>query len=108
MEKKMVYKLIDKSLILGTCVEETDTTVTVKQPFGVTQSFNPQTGQPEVVMIPMDLIFSEASDDKNVVTLKKEHIMYEKDMADFPPYEQNYRAQTTGVETVGVSGVIKV
>lgn len=103
---KKVYKLIDKSLVLATEIESTDTTVTIKAPLSVTQMLNPQTMQPEITMLPMDLIFAEASDSKNFVTIKKEHIMYEKDMADFPAYEQNYVAQTTGIETVKKSGII--
>jgi len=103
---KKIYKLIDRSLILATEVETTDSTVTIKAPLSVTQMVNPQTGQPEVTMIPMDLIFAEAAEGKNVVTMKKEHIMYEKDMSDFPAYEQNYTAQTTGIETVQKSGII--
>ena len=103
---KKIYKLIDRSLILATEVETTATTTTVKSPLSVTQTMNPQTGQPEVIMIPMDLIFSEAADGKDVVTFKNEHIMYEKDMADFPAYEQNYNMQTTGIETVQKSGII--
>lgn len=103
---KKVYKLIDRTLILATEVEVTETTVTVKAPLGVGQGVNPQTGQPEVVLMPMDLIFSEAADGKDVVTLKKEHIMYEKNMSDFPAYEQNYSMQTTGIETVQKSGII--
>lgn len=103
---KKIYKLIDKSLVLATEVESTDTTVTVRAPFNVTQVFNPQTGQPEVAMMPLDLIFSEAPDGKDVVTFKKEHIMYDKPMADFPAYEQNYVAQTTGIEPVRKSGII--
>ncbi len=103
---KKVYKLIDKSLVLGTEIEETSSTVTVKAPYNVTQMFNPQSGQPEIVILPLDLIFSEASAEKDVVTFKKEHIMYEKPMADFPAYEQNYVAQAMGIETVSKSGII--
>jgi|688.fasta_scaffold869692_2 hypothetical protein len=103
---KKVYKLIDRSLVLATEVEENLTTVTVKAPLSVTQTFNPATGQPEVVMIPMDLIFSEADSGKDVVTFKKEHIMYEKPMSDFPAYEMNYNMQVTGIETVQKSGII--
>jgi hypothetical protein len=103
---KKVYKLIDRSLVLATEIESTETTVTVKEPLSVTQMMNPQTGQPEVTMLPMDLIFAEASAGKSTVTFKKEHIMYDKDMADFPAYEQNYTAQTTGIETVQKSGII--
>ena len=103
---KKVYKLVDRSLVLATEIESTETTVTVKAPLSITQMMNPQNGQPEVTMIPMDLIFAEASEGKNVVTFKKSDIMYEKDMADFPAYEQNYTAQTTGIETVKKSGII--
>jgi len=103
---KKVYKLIDRSLILATEVESTETTVTVKSPLSVTQMMNPHNGQPEVTMLPMDLIFAEAADGKDIVTFKKEHIMYDKEMSDFPAYEQNYIAQTTGIETVQKSGII--
>lgn len=103
---KKVYKMLDKSLILATEVESTPTTVTIKAPLAVTQMFNPANGQPEVTMMPMDLIFAEAASGKDVVTLKKEHIMYEKLMSDFPAYEQNYVAQTTGIEMVTKSGII--
>ena len=106
MIKKTVYKLIDKSLVLATEIEETETTITVKSPMSVTQMFNPRTGEPEITMLPMDLIFAEASNGKDVVTFKKEHIMYIKDLTDFPAYEQNYTAQTTGIEMVSKSGII--
>lgn len=103
---KKVYKLIDRSLVLATEVERTETTVTIKNPLSVTQMMNPHNGQPEITMLPMDLIFAEAAEGKSIVTLKQEHIMYEKDMTDFPAYEQNYTAQTTGIETVKKSGII--
>lgn len=103
---KKVYKLIDRSLVLATEVENTPTTVTIKAPLSVTQMMNPQTGQPEVTLLPMDLIFAEAAAGKDVVVFKKEHIMYDLDMADFPAYEQNYVAQTSGIETVQKSGII--
>ena len=103
---KKVYKLIDKSIVLGTEIDSTETTVTVKAPLNVTQMMNPQTYQPEITMIPLDLIFAEASNGKDVVTFKKEHIMYIKDLTDFPAYEQNYTAQTTGIEMVSKSGII--
>jgi hypothetical protein len=103
---KKVYKLLDKSLVLGIEVESSETTVTVKAPLSITQMMNPHTGEPEIAMLPMDLIFGEVQADKNVVPLKREHIMYEKPMADFPAYEQNYVAQTTGIETVGKQSVI--
>ena len=104
--KKKIYKLIDRSLVLATELETTENTVTVKSPLSVTQMMNPQTGQPEVTMLPMDLVFAEAAPGKDVVTFKKEHIMYELDMTDFPVYEQNYIAQTSGIETVQKSGII--
>ena len=103
---KKIYKLVDKSLVLATEVETTKTTVTVRAPYNVTQVFNPQTGQPEVAMMPLDLIFHEASEGKDIVTFKQEHIMYELPMANFPAYEQNYMAQTTGIEPVRKSGII--
>lgn len=103
---KKVYKLIDRSLILAVEIESTIETVTIKTPMSITQSFNPGSGQPEVVMIPMDLIFSEAAEGKDIVTLRKDHIMYEKPLSDFPAYEQNYNMQTTGIESVQKSGII--
>lgn len=103
---KKVYKLIDRSLVLATELETTETTVTIRAPLSVTQIYNPQNGQPEVAMMPMDLIFSEASDGNDVVTFKKEHIMYDLPMSNFPAYEQNYIAQTTGIEPVRKSGII--
>lgn len=103
---KKVYKLVDKSLVLATEVESTENTTTIKTPYSVTQMLNPQTGQPELVILPMDLIFADAADGKDVVTLKKEHIMYELPMANFPAYEQNYVAQAMGIETVSKSGII--
>ena len=105
--KRKVYKLIDRSVILATEIEETETTVTIKSPLSVTQAMNPHNGQPEIVLIPMDLIFGEVKGDKNTATFKKEHIMYDKPMEDFPAYEQNYGMQVTGVETVKKSGIIK-
>lgn len=97
---KKIYRLVDRSLILATQVDETENTVTFKAPLTITQSFNPQTGQPDIVMIPMDLIFGDAAPGKDIVTIKKEHIMYEKPMSDFPAYESNYTSNTTGIETV--------
>ena len=98
--------MIDRSLVLATEIESTENTVTVRAPLSVTQTFNPQNGSPEIVMIPMDLIFGEAIPGKDTVTFKKKHIMYEKNMADFPAYEQNYTMQTTGIESVSNSGII--
>ncbi len=107
MGKKLVLKLSDKSLILAQEVERTAHTITVSAPIGVTQMFNPQTGEPDVVMLPMDLIFAEAKKGKDTVTLKQDHIMYEKDMEDFPPYLANYMAQTSGIAVVGNdSGIV--
>lgn len=104
---KKIYRLIDRTLILAIELERTETTVTFRTPLCVTQTYNPSTGQPEVVMMPMDLIFSEAAPKKDFVTIKCEHIMYEKPMEDFPAYEQNYNMQTTGIEQVTKkSGII--
>jgi len=106
MSERKVYKLIDRSLILATEIENTVETVTIKAPLSVTQSINPATGQPEIVVIPMDLIFGDAAAGKDVVTLRKDHIMYDKPMSDFPAYEKNYGMQTTGIEPVKKSGII--
>lgn len=103
MERK-VYKLIDKSLVLGTEVENNGSTIVVKTPLAVTQIMSPQ-GTPEIAFVPMDLIFSDASDLHNSVVFKKEHIIWEKPMNHFPNYEQNFVAQTTGIEMV-TSGVL--
>lgn len=103
---RKVYKLTDKSLILGVEVDSTEHTVTIQEPFSITQMQNPQTGEPEIGFLPMDLIFSDVTDTKNNVTMKKYHVMWEKDMSDFPNYEQNYVHQSTGIETVS-SGIIK-
>ena len=105
--ERKVYKLIDKSIVLGVEVESTDTTVTVKEPLNLTQIHNPQTGEPEIAFLPMDLIFADATDTKNTVTLKQAQIMWTKDLADFPNYDQNYVHQTTGIESVATSGIIK-
>jgi len=103
---KKVYKLIDRSLILAIELENTDTIITIKSPLNVTQSMNPQTHQPEIVLLPMDLIFSEVESSKDSVSIKKEHIMWEKPLKDFPSYEYAYGMQTTGIETVKTSGII--
>ena len=105
--ERKVYKLIDKSIVLGVEVESTDTTVTVKEPLNLTQIHNPQTGEPEIAFLPMDLIFADAMETKNTVTLKQEQIMWTKDLSDFPNYDQNYVHQTTGIESVATSGIIK-
>jgi len=97
---RKVYKLLDRSLVLATEIDESQSTFTVKEPISITQTFNPQTGQPDIVMIPMDLIFAEVAPGKNIVEFKKDHVMYDKPMSDFPTYEQNYIAHTTGIETV--------
>jgi hypothetical protein len=106
MATRKVYKLIDKSIVLGTEVESNDVTVTVQQPLNLTQVHNPNTGEPEIAFLPMDLIFADALDSKNVITFKHSQIMWIKDMADFPNYDQNYVQQTTGIETI-TSGIIK-
>lgn len=103
---KKVYKLIDRSLILATEIDSTKHTVTVSNPLSVTQMMNPKTGQAEIVLIPMDMIFSEVLEGENHVTFKTDHIMYDKPMSFFPAYEQNYVAQTTGIEPVKRSGII--
>lgn len=103
---RKVYKLIDKSIVLGTEIESDDTTVTVQEPVNLTQIHNPTTGEPEIAFLPMDLIFADAADSKNVVTFKQSQIMWTKDLADFPNYDQNYVHQTTGIETVQ-SGILK-
>lgn len=106
MGTRKVYKLIDKSVVLGLEVESSPTTVTVQQPLNLTQIHNPTTGEPEIAFMPMDLIFVDAASNKDVVTLKQDHIIWSKDLADFPNYDQNYVQQTTGIETVS-SGIIK-
>jgi len=106
MAVRKVYKLIDKSIVLGTEVESVDETVTVQIPLNLTQIHNPATGEPEIAFLPMDLIFADAIDSKNVITLKQSQIMWTKDLADFPNYDQNYVQQTTGIETVS-SGILK-
>jgi len=103
---RKVYKLIDKSVILGTELESSESTITVGTPVSLTQVVNPQTGEPEIAFLPMDLIFADVQDSKNHVTLKQSHIMWEKDMADFPAYDANYVQTTTGIEPV-TSGIIK-
>ena len=102
---KKVYKLIDKSIVLGYEVASNDTIVTVEQPLNLTQIHNPQTGEPEIAFLPMDLIFADASDTADVVDFKQSQIMWTKKMADFPNYEANYTQQTSSIETVQ-SGVI--
>jgi hypothetical protein len=106
MAIRKVYKLVDKSIVLGTEVESNDLTVTIQIPLNMTQIHNPQTGEPEIAFLPMDLIFADATESKNVITLKQSQIMWDKDLADFPNYDQNYVHQTTGIETVS-SGIIK-
>lgn len=103
---RKVYKLIEKSIVLGVEVSADNNTVTVQEPLNLTQVHNPQTGEPEIAFLPMDLIFADAADSKNVVTFKQEQIMWTKDLADFPNYDQNYVHQTTGIETVQ-SGILK-
>ena len=100
------YKLIDKSIVLGVEVESDEVTVTVQSPLNLTQIHNPQTGEPEIAFLPMDLIFADSLDSKNVVTFKQSQVMWTKDLADFPNYDQNYVQQTTGIETVQ-SGILK-
>lgn len=104
---RKVYKLIDKSIVLGVEVESNDSTVTVKEPLNLTQIHNPQTGEPEIAFLPMDLIFADSAETKNVVTFKQEQVMWTKDLSDFPNYDQNYIQQTTGIETVATSGILK-
>jgi len=103
---KKVYKLIDKSVVLGVETSSDNITVSINKPVNLTQMMNPQTGEPEIVFLPLDIIFADVKDEKNSVTLKKEHIIWEKDMSDFPAYESNYVQTTTGIEPV-TSGIIK-
>jgi len=103
---RKVYKLIDKSIVLGVEIESDNNTVTVKEPLNLTQIHNPQTGEPEIAFLPMDLIFADATATKNTVTFKQSQVMWTKDLADFPNYDQNYVQQTTGIETVQ-SGILK-
>jgi len=95
---KKILKLIDKSVILGE-VEENNNKLFIKSPLSITQMFNPQTGQMDVAVVPMDIVFSDVKKDKNFVEISKDHIIWEKDMSDFPTYEQNYTAHITGIET---------
>jgi len=106
MGKKIVLKLIDKSLVLGNEIGRDEHTITISAPLNVTQIFNPRTGEPEIAMVPLDIIFAEAIEGKNIVTLKLDHVMYEKDMEDFPPYLANYQVQTTGISVVSPSGLV--
>ena len=104
--KRMVYKLIDKSMVLGVELESNATTVTIKDPMNIAPSHNPQTGQTEIGIIPMDLIFADVLLSKNTVTLKHSHIMYVKPLEDFPSYDNHYMQSTTNIETVQSSGII--
>jgi hypothetical protein len=106
MGNKVVLKLIDKSLVLGNEIGRDDHTITISSPVNVTQLFNHRTGEPEIAMLPLDLIFGEAAEGKNTVTFKLAHIMYEKNLEDFPPYLANYQMQTAGIAVIGTSGVI--
>jgi len=96
----LAIKLIDKSLILCEVISNDETTITVKAPYNVTQMINPATGQPEMALIPLDLIFADVEESKNSITFKKEHIMWEKDLSDFPNYKNSYLEETTGIATV--------
>ena len=104
---RKVYKLIDKSIVLGVEVSSDTDAVTVKEPLNLTQVHNPQSGEPEIAFLPMDLIFADAIDTKNIVTFKQTQIMWTKDLADFPNYDQNYVHQTTGIESAATSGILK-
>jgi len=106
MATRKVYKLSDKSVILGTELEVGKSTITIGSPVSLTQVVNPQSGEPEIAFLPMDLIFADVIDTKDNFELNVSHIMWQKDMADFPSYEQNYIQTTTGIETVS-SGIIK-
>lgn len=106
MQTRKIYKLVDKSIVLGTEVENNVATVTIKAPLNVTQMFNPQTGQPEIAIVPLDLVFADVEDNQNSVQIRKDMIMWEKEMKHFKTYEQNYIAETTGIETVS-SGIIQ-
>ena len=106
MGNKVVIKLMDKSLVLAQEVSRDGTTVTVSKPMSVTQVFNPRSGEPEIAMLPMDLIFAEAAEGKDTVTFKLDHVMYEKDLEDFPPYLANYMAQTSGIAAIPDNGIV--
>jgi len=104
---RKVFKLSDKSIILGTELESSDINVTIGSPINLTQVVNPNTGEPEIAFLPMDIIFADVTESKDSITIKHSHIMWEKDIADFPAYEQNYVHQTTGIEAVSTGGIIK-
>ncbi len=104
---RTVYKLSDKSVILGTQLETTDTTRTIGSPVALTQVQNPQTGEAEIAFLPMDIIFADVTDTKDSFVMKESHIMWSKPMSDFPAYDANYVQTTTGIEAPITSGIIK-
>jgi len=97
---------INNQIIIGKLLEETDSYIILGKPFNVMQTMNPQTMQPEIALVPLDMVFANIKEEANSVKLKKEQIMYDKDLSDFPVYEENYIAQITGIETIANSGII--
>ena len=47
----------------------------------------------------MDFVFTDINENDNSVELKKEHIMWIKDLASFPNFEKEFISKTTGLDT---------
>ena len=104
MEKK-VYKLIDRTLVMGCIMEDTDSTVTLKQPISVTVQMGPN-NQPMPALVSLDIIFDDVIGENDNVTIKKDQIMWEKPLEHFPTYFENYNATLTDIVQAAKPGII--
>jgi hypothetical protein len=99
MAKKVVLKLIDRSIVVGTMVEDKNDVVVIDKPMNIMQQLNPMTNEVVSAIVPMDFVFTDISENDNFVELKKEHIMWVKDLSSFPNFEKEFISKTTGLET---------
>jgi len=99
MSKKVVLKLIDRSIVVGTLVEDKNTSVVIDKPMNIMQQLNPMTNEVVSAIVPMDFVFTDIIENDNSVELKKEHIMWIKDLSSFPNFEKEFISKTTGLET---------
>ena len=99
MNRKVVLKLIDRSIVVGTLVEDKEKTIVVDKPMNIMQQLNPMTNEIASMIVPMDFVFTDINESENSVELKKEHIMWMKDLSAFPNFEKEFISKTTGLET---------
>ena len=102
--KHLAIRLKDKSVILGKIAVEdelagTSSAITIFDPLNLVQLINPMNGQPEVSLMPMDIIFADAKEDQNFVEIPNDFVVWKKDLDAFPNYKESYIQATTKIET---------